>query len=177
MTSQFSLKTTPPSLLLVILDIHPLSWSLLSADPQPNNLASPTTDPTLSTSTDTNGAPGVDTSLGDRIPPQPLPLSEFITTLLVFLNSHLASRWGNQVVFFAAAPGRSKLLYPSQVRADETDVRANVYHPFRLLNAGLEEGLRGMVEEEKERFGRDEGRGLNGMYTSASHLIDTNGRV
>ena len=153
MTDPLNTKTTPPSLLLVILDIHPLSWSLL---------ASPSADPTESSSNLVTAVhPEGPSPLSDKIPQTSLQLSEFITTLLVFLNAHLASRGGNQVGLFAAAPGRSRLLYPSP-RADEMDVRPNVYHPFRLLNAGLEEGLRGMVKEEEERFKRDEGQGLNG---------------
>jgi transcription initiation factor TFIIH subunit 3 len=166
MTSPLISKSTPPSLLLVILDIHPLSWSLLSTE-SPSSLPAAASDGTNGNGPSASHA-GTSASIGDtgalaeRIPSTPLPLSEFITNLLVFLNAHLASRWGNQVVFFAAAPGRSKLLYPSP-KAEETSVQANVYHPFRLLNAGLEEGLREMVKEEEERFARDEGRGLNGM--------------
>jgi transcription initiation factor TFIIH subunit 3 len=65
----------PPSVLLVILDLHPLSWAI-SADP---------------TTTD-----------------DPLPIDRALNELLVFLNAHLACKWGNElVVYVAMAGGRS----------------------------------------------------------------------
>lgn len=73
-TSPSSLpQATPPSLLVVILDIHPLSWSLLAS------------------------------SLGSTC----LTLPELLESVLVFLNAHLASRWGNDVVVYAATRGQS----------------------------------------------------------------------
>ncbi|RXK37019.1 hypothetical protein M231_05726 [Tremella mesenterica] len=130
-----------PSLLILIVDLHPLSWSLLSIPPSPQP-----SDPTLS--------PIIAKSL-----PSSLTLEEFITQLLVFLNAHLASQWGNRVVVYGVSAGKSRLLFPapSTTRDDTNTPSGNVYEPFRLLDSGLEQGLRGMMSEEGVR----EGKGLN----------------
>ncbi|EIW69258.1 hypothetical protein TREMEDRAFT_62112 [Tremella mesenterica DSM 1558] len=130
-----------PSLLILIVDLHPLSWSLLSIPPSPQP-----SDPTLS--------PIIAKSL-----PSSLTLEEFITQLLVFLNAHLASQWGNRVVVYGVSAGKSRLLFPapSTTRDDTNTPSGNVYEPFRLLDSGLEQGLRGMMSEEGAR----EGKGLN----------------
>lgn len=87
-------SVTPPSLLLVILDLHPLSWSLLATPPaEPPGVPETT--------------PSGQARLIGRALPTALAASEFITMLLVFLNAHLASRWGNRVVVYGATSGRS----------------------------------------------------------------------
>jgi hypothetical protein len=78
--------TVPISTLFLILDIHPLSWSLLAT--QPPALEHPT-------------------PLINKAPTTALSLSEFVTSLMVFLNAHVASRWGNEVVVYAATAGRA----------------------------------------------------------------------
>jgi transcription initiation factor TFIIH subunit 3 len=61
----------PPSILLVILDLHPLSWAI-SAEPES---------------------------------PDPLSIDRALNELLVFLNAHLASKWGNELMVYAAMQG------------------------------------------------------------------------
>jgi len=80
-------SSIPPSLLLLILDLHPLSWSLLS---QP---APPTAD-------------------GSKIANAPLELNGFLNVLMIFLNSVLASSGSNQVVVYGATSGRSYACLP-----------------------------------------------------------------
>lgn len=65
----------PASVLLIILDLHPLSWAI-SADPAASS--------------------------------DPLTIDRALNELLVFLNAHLACKWGNElVVYVAMAGGRS----------------------------------------------------------------------
>lgn len=80
-------SVSPPSLLIAIVDLHPLAWSLLA------NLQPP--------SSEANGAEK------EKAPVSPITLEEFVTVLVVFLNAHLASRWGNEVVVYGATPGRA----------------------------------------------------------------------
>jgi len=74
--------TIPPSILLLIIDLHPLSWSLLSQPPPPNEE-------------------------GDKIKNASIDLQGFLNVLMVFLNAVLASSGGNQVVVYGATSGRS----------------------------------------------------------------------
>ena len=85
--------STPPSLLVVILDLHPLSWSLL-ASASTDNLGH---EPTSSEPTIPSSKPPLDL----------ISLTEFVTILMVFLNAHLVSRWANEVVVYGAVGGRS----------------------------------------------------------------------
>ena len=60
----------------------------------------------------------------------------------------------------------SKMLYPPPEREEEgggpsTKLRSNSYEPFRLLDTRIEEGLRGMAEEEQRRLETDP-KGVNG---------------
>lgn len=177
-------KTTPPALLILILDIHPISWSLLS-NPAPAPTAGSTNgtngDPTGSSTSSSAGGPPA--TLASKLPIQAISLPDFLPVLLVFLNSHLASRWGNRVVVFAASAGRSKLLYPvaggeeagsgagEDAGVGEQRRRANAYHPFRALDKGVEEGLKGMIAEEQERMAETGGEGLNGTSTSIAACL------
>lgn len=79
--------TTPPALLIAVVDLHPLAWSLLSS------LAPAPSSPT----------PGEK----EKAPISPLTLEEFVTNLMVFLNAHLASRWGNEVIVYGATAGKA----------------------------------------------------------------------
>ena len=102
-TLPFLPPTTPPSTLFLVLDIHPLSWSILSGPPPPNDLE-----------------PG--TTLA-KAQPTSLHLSEFLDVLMVFLNAHLASRWGNEVVVFAATAGRAYVLERTPLISDPSSTR------------------------------------------------------
>jgi transcription initiation factor TFIIH subunit 3 len=81
----------PPSVLLLILDLHPLSWSLLSQPPPPD------------------ADPGQGSS--SKVAYASLHLDQFISVLMVFLNAVLASSGGNQVVVYGATSGRSYVVY------------------------------------------------------------------
>jgi transcription initiation factor TFIIH subunit 3 len=72
----------PPSILLLILDLHPLSWSLLSQPPP-------------------------QTEEGDKIKNASIDLGGFLNVLMVFLNAVMASSGGNQVVVYGATSGKS----------------------------------------------------------------------
>ncbi|KAK8850730.1 hypothetical protein IAR55_004650 [Kwoniella newhampshirensis] len=154
--------TTPPSVLLVILDIHPLSWSLLAAPPPappfPQNHA-----------IDLAGA-------------SPMTLPDFVTILMVFLNAHLASRWGNEVVVYGASAGRAKLLYPPppSAVAGPSKPRPNAYRPFQLLDLRIEEGLREMISEEEARLRNGDLSRLNepsAMVSALTKALCFNNRI
>ena len=81
----------PPSLLLLILDIHPLSWSLLAETPPPPK----------------QDDPEIVGAALNKTHPTSLTINEFLNSLIVFLNSHLAAAWGNDVVVYGATAGRS----------------------------------------------------------------------
>lgn len=156
--------SSSPSLLFLILDIHPLSWSLLADPPNlPEERAHHMT----------------------HVAPARLPIEDFLNVLMVFLNAHLASTWGNEVVVYAATAGRScvfggaalndrlmcsKLLYPPPASRDvEERPIPNTYYPFRLLDRRFEDELKRMVEEEQARFD-DSPSGFNGVPCSRPHL-------
>ncbi|WVW80661.1 hypothetical protein I302_102647 [Kwoniella bestiolae CBS 10118] len=136
-------KTTPPSVLLVIIDIHPLSWSLLASPPP---LPSVPDQPAI-----------------DKAHASPMTLPDFVTILMVFLNAHLASRWGNEVVVYGASAGRAKLLYPppSNAVAGPSKPRPNTYLPFQLLDSRIEQGLKEMAAEEQDRLANGDVNSLN----------------
>lgn len=88
--------STPPALLIAVVDLHPLAWSLLS------NLHPSPSSPTLGEK--------------EKAPISPLTLEEFVTNLMVFLNAHLASRWGNEVVVYGATAAKAQVYNrPSQL--------------------------------------------------------------
>jgi transcription initiation factor TFIIH subunit 3 len=82
-----------PSVLVVILDIHPLSWTReaqLAESSEPSHTG---TDPANTIADD--GA-------------QYLSIDRALDQLLIFFNSHLAMRWGNELVLYVAmANGKS----------------------------------------------------------------------
>lgn len=86
-----------PSILLAILDLHPLSWSRESQDQNGASMSA----------TNGNGASngnGTSADAGEG-PGNFLSLDAFLNQLLVFLNSHLAMKWGNELVVYAALAG------------------------------------------------------------------------
>ena len=85
-------QTVARSLLFVVIDLHPLSWSLLGGPPPPaipNEYENPAI---------------------NKAPTTSLPITDFIDILTVFLNAHMASRWGNDVVVYGASAGRSYVM-------------------------------------------------------------------
>ncbi|KAF8894042.1 TFIIH subunit Tfb4/p34 [Infundibulicybe gibba] len=77
--------------------------------------------------------------------PYPLPLNAFLSQLLAFLNSHVASKHENTLAVFAALPGKSVMLYSSTDPVPDTIVvEADSYPPFKLVNSTV---MRRIVEE------------------------------
>jgi hypothetical protein len=67
-----------------------------------------------------------------------------------------------------------KMLYPPPEREEDgggpsTKLRSNSYEPFRMLDTRIEDGLRGMAEEEQQRLESDP-KGVNGR-SSPIHII------
>ncbi|KIR50747.1 transcription initiation factor TFIIH subunit 3 [Cryptococcus gattii Ru294] len=128
---------SPPSTLIVILDTHPLSWHLLSHLPP--------------------APPIPDNKILDTAKSSPTSLHQFITILIVFLNAHLASKWGNEVVVYTASAGKATLIYPPsndklRQRGEGGKPNANVYRPFQVLDERIEEGLKEVVREEQQKL-------------------------
>ncbi|KAF8518722.1 transcription factor Tfb4 [Gautieria morchelliformis] len=76
--------------------------------------------------------------------PNPLSLSTFLSHLLAFLNTHVASKHENTLAVFAALPGKSAMLYSSTEtpREDLTEAAdSNTYQPFRSVDAGVMAGI------------------------------------
>lgn len=128
---------SPPSTLILILDTHPLSWHLLSHLPP--------------------APPAPDNKVLDTAKSSPTSLHQFITILIVFLNAHLASKWGNEVVVYTASAGKATLIYPPsndrlRQRGEGAKPNANVYRPFQVLDERIEEGLKEAVREEQQKL-------------------------
>jgi transcription initiation factor TFIIH subunit 3 len=82
-----------PSVLVVILDIHPLSWTREAQLAKASRSADSGTE---SVGTRTDNAANY------------LSVDRALDQLLVFFNSHLAMRWGNELVLYVAmANGKS----------------------------------------------------------------------
>ncbi|CAK9779883.1 transcription factor Tfb4 [Cutaneotrichosporon oleaginosum] len=131
-------SSTPPALLIAVVDLHPLAWSLLS-NLQP--------------------IPSSPSHEKEKAPIAPLTLGEFATNLMVFLNAHLASRWGNEVVVYGATAGKAVLLYPQP--GEPSTPQPNFYQPFQMLDSRFEEQLKAVFAAEEERLAEVEGKGLN----------------
>lgn len=55
------------------------------------------------------------------------------------------------------------MLYPPPYESGSSSKPLpNSYEPFRILDTRMEEGLRGMAEEERVRMEESEGQGVNG---------------
>ncbi|KAJ4476988.1 transcription factor Tfb4-domain-containing protein [Lentinula edodes] len=68
--------------------------------------------------------------------PYPLDLGSFVSQLLAFLNSHIASRHENSLAVFGAFPGKSVLLYSSANPPSETPSNdANSFPPFKMVDS------------------------------------------
>ncbi|KAJ9114771.1 hypothetical protein QFC22_005647 [Naganishia vaughanmartiniae] len=119
----------PPSILLVILDLHPLSWA---------------------SSADTSQQTGTtDTITLDRA----------LNELLVFLNAHLALKWGNELmVYVAMAGGKSELLYSSQAPSVSLhhSLPGNAFEPFHSMSQTIKARLRELVKQQEKVFMADE---------------------
>lgn len=58
------------------------------------------------------------------------------------------------------------MLYPPPEtgEAGPSTLKSNSYEPFRMLDTRIEEGLRGMAEEEQQRMGDTDAKGINGTF-------------
>ncbi|RDB24941.1 RNA polymerase II transcription factor B subunit 4 [Hypsizygus marmoreus] len=83
----------------------------------------------------------------------PLPLNSFLSQLLAFLNSHIASKHENTLAVFGAFPGKSVMLY-STIDPTNHDqaIDANSYPPFRLVDSTIVT----RITEELEALGEPE---------------------
>ncbi|KAG9220709.1 hypothetical protein CCMSSC00406_0003808 [Pleurotus cornucopiae] len=69
----------------------------------------------------------------------PLTLNSFLSQLLAFLNSHIASKHENTLAVFGAFPGKSLMLYASteSETINPSAVDANSYPPFKMLDSTI----------------------------------------
>jgi len=79
----------------------------------------------------------------------PLPLSSFLSQLLVFINAHLAQSAENTLAVFGAFPNRSTLLYSSidvspSSASESSD--PNWYLPFRVVDGSLVQQIQDGVD-------------------------------
>ncbi|EKC98819.1 hypothetical protein A1Q2_06922 [Trichosporon asahii var. asahii CBS 8904] len=76
----------------------------------------------------------------EKAPVSPITLEDFAAVLMVFLNAHLASRWGNEVVVYGALPGSAidiNRRRPPEVAA--TSLVAHDNDPSKNSNPEAEE--------------------------------------
>lgn len=71
--------------------------------------------------------------------PYPLSIETFLTQLLAFLNSHIASKNDNTLAVFGALPGKSVMLYASTepFTGEPPSLDANSYPPFRMVDTTI----------------------------------------
>ncbi|VDC01666.1 unnamed protein product [Peniophora sp. CBMAI 1063] len=85
----------------------------------------------------------------------PLTLSTFLSHVLTFVNSHVASKPENTLSVFGAFPGKSVLLHSSEAAlGTDTDVPGdpNSYRPFKLVDSVIARG----IERELEGYDMDD---------------------
>ncbi|KAH9083474.1 transcription factor Tfb4 [Lactarius deliciosus] len=95
--------------------------------------------------------------------PHPLSFQTFLSLVLTFLNSHIASKHENTLAVFGALPGKSTMLY-SSLDADSSNTNdppadANSYRPFKFVNTIVTNNiqkeldlLEGLTEEHINRL-------------------------
>ncbi|KAG8961315.1 RNA polymerase II transcription factor B subunit 4 [Tulasnella sp. 419] len=101
--------------------------------------------------------------------PQPLPFSSFLSQILVFLNSHLASKHENTLAVIGALADRSMMLYSSLEAPEQTEAPtpdANSYQPFRLVDSTISKRIQEGMEKTAEGSEQNS-RGLVGALTKA----------
>ncbi|KAN0114001.1 transcription factor Tfb4 [Russula decolorans] len=71
--------------------------------------------------------------------PHPLSFQTFLSHVLTFLNSHIASKHENTLAVFGALPGKSSMLYSSldanSGNDDGPPADANSYRPFKVVDS------------------------------------------
>lgn len=91
-----------PSVLVVVLDIHPLSWTKEAQLAESSKAAQTTTD-------------GADPNTATEA--QYLSIDRALDQLLIFFNSHLAMRWGNELVLYVAMANGKSYVKPLMSRS------------------------------------------------------------
>ncbi|THH08272.1 hypothetical protein EW146_g9048 [Bondarzewia mesenterica] len=75
----------------------------------------------------------------------PLSFKTFLSHVLTFVNSHVASKHENTLAVFGALPRKSVLLYSTETVAEDdlaTSVAdSNSYRPFRLVDSTIAEAI------------------------------------
>ncbi|EIM83043.1 Tfb4-domain-containing protein [Stereum hirsutum FP-91666 SS1] len=108
----------------------------------------------------------------------PLPLHVFLSHVLTFINSHIASKHENSLAVFGALPGKSVMLYSSSDSIPDQDQTAdessaNSYRPFRLVDSAI---VRRITEElellEAQNKPEEEPVALVGALTKALCYIN-----
>ncbi|KAJ9098326.1 hypothetical protein QFC19_006450 [Naganishia cerealis] len=84
-----------------------------------------------------------------------ITLDKALNELLVFLNAHLALKWGNELmVYVAMAGGKSELLYSSQAPSVslEHSLPGNAFEPFHSMSQTIKARLRDLVKQQEKDF-------------------------
>ena len=102
----------------------------------------------------------------------PLSLDNFLSQLLTFLNTHVASKHENTLAVFGAFPGKrfasphktypkvliiiSLMLYSSTDPGADQLIDANAYPPFRIVDSSV---MRVVIDEvEATRYDDEQGQ-------------------
>ncbi|KAI0027817.1 Tfb4-domain-containing protein [Vararia minispora EC-137] len=77
--------------------------------------------------------------------PSPLSLETFLSHVLTFVNSHIASKPENTLAVFGALPGKSVLIHSSEIADADGSVDIpgdpNSYRPFKLVDSVIAQNI------------------------------------
>ncbi|KAJ3853756.1 transcription factor Tfb4-domain-containing protein [Lentinula lateritia] len=105
--------------------------------------------------------------------PYPLDLGSFVSQLLAFLNSHIASRHGNSLAVFGAFPGKSVLLYSSANPPSETPSNdANSFPPFKMVDSTIMHNIVQQLDALDQGLDEEAPSALVGALTKALCFIN-----
>ncbi|WVO13610.1 hypothetical protein L204_101231 [Cryptococcus depauperatus] len=131
-----------PSTLILILDLHPLSFGLLADLPPP--------------------PPHPDRHV-DKAEQENLYIAPWLDIVTIFLRAHLAHRWGNDVTVYGTSAGKARMIYPppATTQRGRLKPRPNCFRPFQLIAEDVEQGVKAMFDEEQSRLSTGNLDGLN----------------
>ncbi|ODV91680.1 hypothetical protein CANCADRAFT_17690, partial [Tortispora caseinolytica NRRL Y-17796] len=74
-----------------------------------------------------------------------------ISSLLVFVNAHLALKESNKVLVVSCGPHKSKILYPASESTDSANIEADgqMYRPFQVVNQVIIDAMMNSLEESQ----------------------------
>ncbi|KAJ3910328.1 transcription factor Tfb4-domain-containing protein [Lentinula edodes] len=105
--------------------------------------------------------------------PYPLDLGSFVSQLLAFLNSHVASRHENSLAVFGAFPGKSVLLYSSANPPSETPSNdANSFPPFKMVDSTIMHNIVQQLNALDQGLDEEAPSALVGALTKALCFIN-----